>query len=282
MSSKVNTSIVHEKRAQATGAAEEVVEEIGEGIQHQADTLRSQLHSGIEQVNRAIDQNEAAAQVRDRVEMMAAEQGISFRDVKRWAAMIGGGLLAFQGLRKSVGGLSVAGIGAAIVYWGMSGESPLALLNRRRSTTHRDAESRIRNGELNLNGAMTGIPKQVTRSIIVKAGVDDAYSLWSNFENFPQFMQHIKAVYKAGDDLSHWVMEGPLGARLEWDARTTRLDPNKRIGWQSIDGAIKTSGQVTFNSLPNEQTEVTVTMQYVPPAGLAGEVVAELFGNPEG
>ncbi|MEZ4633465.1 MAG: hypothetical protein R2856_00525 [Caldilineaceae bacterium] len=39
---------------------------------------------------------------------------------------------------------------------------------------------------------------------------------------------------------------------------------------------------MTFNSLPNEQTEVTVTMQYVPPAGLAGEVVAELFGNPEG
>lgn len=250
-------------------------------MQAQAERVRGQFQSGIDQVNRAIEQNETTSRIRNRVESMAAEQGISLNDLKRWVAMIGGGMLAFTGLRRSLGSLSLAGIGAAIFYWGMSGESPLNLLKQRQPTTHQDAETRIRNGEFN-SASMSATPKLVTKNIIVKASVDKAYEIWSNFENFPKFMQHIRSVYKTGDDLSHWVMEGPMGTKIEWNARTTRLDPNKRIGWNSIDGDIKTSGQVTFNSLPDQQTEVTVTLQYVPPAGLAGEVVAEIFGNPEG
>ena len=62
------------------------------------------------------------------------------------------------------------------------------------------------------------------------------------------------------------------------------METDKRIAWRSIDtddANVKTSGQVTFNELPNNQTEVTVTMHYVPPAGIVGEVAAELFANPE-
>src|SRR5690349_5943572 len=122
---------------------------------------------------------------------------------------------------------------------------------------------------------------QVTKDIIVKANIDDVYAIWADFEQFPRFMTYIKSITKMGERTSHWVMEGPLGKDLEWDAETTTLEHNKRIAWNSRDGGdIKTSGQVTFNDLGHGQTEVTVTLQYVPPAGKLGEVVAQLFSDP--
>jgi uncharacterized membrane protein len=126
--------------------------------------------------------------------------------------------------------------------------------------------------------------KTVTKSITVNGSVDYIYGLWENFETFPTFMENIEQVTSVGDDLWHWVMEGPLGTRLEWTAETTTREPNKRIAWNSkdMDGDVKTSGQVVFSELPQGQTEVTVTMHYEPnKGGLAGDVVAALFGQPE-
>jgi uncharacterized membrane protein len=124
---------------------------------------------------------------------------------------------------------------------------------------------------------------QTTQSIIVKGDVATIYEIWANFENFPHFMENIKSVTKTGERSSHWVMEGPLGFKVEWDAETTRLDKNDRIAWNSRDnGDITTSGQVTFKQLPQGETEVTVTLQYVPPLGIVGEAVARLFDDPEG
>lgn len=123
---------------------------------------------------------------------------------------------------------------------------------------------------------------QVTKQIIVKADVGQTYNAWATFENFPFFMKNIKAITKTGERTSHWVMQGPLGKDLEWDAETTRLDQNKRIAWNSREGGdIQTSGQVTFVELPQNQTQITVTLQYVPPAGKVGEVVASIFSDPE-
>jgi uncharacterized membrane protein len=125
--------------------------------------------------------------------------------------------------------------------------------------------------------------EQVTRTIIVKAPVDHVYALWANFENFPHFMKYIKAVHKTGNDLSHWVMEGPLGKDIEWDAETTRMEPNTRIAWNSRDnGDITTSGQATFKELAQGESEIAVTLQYVPPAGTLGAVIAKIFSDPAG
>jgi uncharacterized membrane protein len=121
-----------------------------------------------------------------------------------------------------------------------------------------------------------------TRSIVVLANVADVYRIWANFENFPRFMKYIKSVTLTGPRTSHWVMAGPLGVDIEWDAVTTRLDENERVAWNSIKGSdVKTSGQVTFRELGPNETEVAVTLQYDPPAGAAGEAVAELFANPD-
>ncbi|RPI30289.1 MAG: SRPBCC family protein [Chloroflexota bacterium] len=123
----------------------------------------------------------------------------------------------------------------------------------------------------------------ITRSMIVKADVDKIYTYWSNFENFPTFMENIKSVRKTGDRSSHWEMEGPLGTTVKWDAETTVMENNKRIAWSTKDneGDVTTSGQVTFNPLPNNQTEITVMLHYEPNKGLAGDVVEKLFSNPE-
>jgi uncharacterized membrane protein len=124
--------------------------------------------------------------------------------------------------------------------------------------------------------------QRVTKDIIVNGDLSEIFNLWANFENFPHFMKNIKSVTKTGPDTSHWVMKGLLGKMIEWDAKTTTLEQNKRIAWNSQNGGdLTTSGQVTFNALPNNQVEVTVVLQYVPPAGKVGEAIASILDNPE-
>ncbi len=120
------------------------------------------------------------------------------------------------------------------------------------------------------------------KTIIVTAPVSEVYQFWTQFDRFPQFMNNIKSVEKTGDRTSHWVAKGPLGMSVEWDAETTMLEENKRIAWNSRDnGDITTSGQVTFVELDNNQTQVTVTLKYDPPAGVVGDVVAKIFSDPQ-
>jgi uncharacterized membrane protein len=126
------------------------------------------------------------------------------------------------------------------------------------------------------------MPDKFTQGIVVLGSVSDIYSLWADFTNFPRFMHYIKSVTMIDDRTSHWVMKGPLGTDIEWDAVTTRMEPNQRIAWNSKDNsAVTTSGQVTFRPMGTNETEVTVTLQYDPPAGAAGQAMASLFANPE-
>ena len=122
----------------------------------------------------------------------------------------------------------------------------------------------------------------ITKTIIVKADVATAYNLWANFENFPHFMKYIERVTKLGPKTSKWEMSGPLGAKVEWTAETTKLEPNRHIGWNTKDNAsmITTSGEVVFTPLADFQTQVAVTLKYEPPAGALGEAVAKIFSNP--
>jgi len=122
---------------------------------------------------------------------------------------------------------------------------------------------------------------QVNKNIIVKGEAKDLYPIWADFENLPDFMEPIKEVKKTGDRTTHWVVEGPFGQNIEWDAETTTLEKNKRIAWNSIGGDIKTTGQVTFTELPNEQTQVSVTLQYVTDEKVSPVIASNLLDNPE-
>lgn len=120
---------------------------------------------------------------------------------------------------------------------------------------------------------------QITKSIIVNGEVPDLYETWVDFRNHPRFMEHITSVTPDGPDTSHWAMEGPLNTKLKWTTKTTRLEPNKRIAWKTVEGDLKTSTQITFTDLPQGQAEITVTTQTVPPDDLIEKVSAALFEN---
>ncbi len=127
---------------------------------------------------------------------------------------------------------------------------------------------------------MPGEP--IRETIIVRGSLSDVYQMWADFENFPVFMTNIDSVTKTGDGLSHWVMKGPLGARVEWEAETTRMEENRRIAWNSKDNSpVKTSGQVTFKELGPNETQVAVTLQYAAPNGPAGDLLAAVFADPK-
>jgi uncharacterized membrane protein len=104
---------------------------------------------------------------------------------------------------------------------------------------------------------------QMTTSIIVGRNVGDVYRSWSDLGRLPELMPHIRSVETIGEGRSRWVVAAPLGRTVEWEAEITREDANKRVAWRSADdGEVRTSGQVTFNALPDAQTEVTVVFQY--------------------
>ena len=121
----------------------------------------------------------------------------------------------------------------------------------------------------------------VTKSIIVNAPVEQVFSFWRNFENFPRFMENIESIQVTGENMTHWKSRGPLGTSVEWDAKTTSVQENKKIAWQSTEGTIETHGAVTFEEAGPGQTKVTVGLEYQPPAGVLGEAVAKMFSDPE-
>ena len=125
------------------------------------------------------------------------------------------------------------------------------------------------------------MPK-VKKDIQVQAPVGLVYRAWHNFENFPRFMDNIDDVRVVSGGRSHWKAKGPLGSAAEWDAEMTLDEPDRAIGWRSIEGnsSVKTAGRVNFEPL-GDGTRVEVTIEYDAPGGVVGEAVTKLFADPE-
>ena len=124
--------------------------------------------------------------------------------------------------------------------------------------------------------------QQVEGSIEAQAPVQTVYEYWRNLENLPNFMSNIEEVRSTGPDTTHWVVKGPLGTRMEFDARTTQDEPNSAIGWNTVDGNVQTSGQVRFQELGPDRTRIDVTMNYAdPPGGKVGEAASKAVANPK-
>lgn len=120
---------------------------------------------------------------------------------------------------------------------------------------------------------------RVQKSIQINAPVEEVYNLWSNFENFSRFMSNVESVRMIDGERSHWVVKGPAGSKVEFDAITTENIPNELVAWETApESSVKHHGQVRFRR-SGEGTQVNVTMAYTPPAGVAGHAVASLFGK---
>jgi uncharacterized membrane protein len=133
---------------------------------------------------------------------------------------------------------------------------------------------------LTRRAASVGTGVEVVRTMTIDAPVERVYEFWNDFENFPRFMSHVREVRRTGADRTHWVVAGPGGAPIEWDAVLTERVPNERIAWRTVEGAlVEHHGEVRFWPAGAAATRVEVRMTYRPVGGALGHGVASLLGN---
>jgi uncharacterized membrane protein len=106
----------------------------------------------------------------------------------------------------------------------------------------------------------TRTPRSIESSIEVAVPVSTAYNQWTQFEEFPRFMQGVEEVRQLDDTRLYWVASVG-GRRAEWNAKILEQHPDRQISWVSEDGK-KTRGTVTFESLGENLTVVRLSLSY--------------------
>jgi uncharacterized membrane protein len=219
--------------------------------------LTSQPFAEIDQLSKPLDKVRAA-------------MNINVQNPERIGSVVAGGALALFGLyRKSLPGVLLALAGGMLIKRGVSGHCEMyqAL----------GVNSRQLNTEQGVPGNK-GI--KVTKSVTVSRPRDEVYRYWRNLENLSRFMDHVESVREIDDRRSAWVVRGPLGHDVEWTAQIITDRTGELIAWESLPGAeVQNAGSVWFESTPNGDTEVKVSLQYNPPAGAIGAAVAKLLGE---
>jgi uncharacterized membrane protein len=104
--------------------------------------------------------------------------------------------------------------------------------------------------------------ERVEKVIEVDCPVRTVYNQWTQFEEFPRFMDGVKEVRQLDDTHVHWHAE-VWGKDKEWDAEITEQEPDNRISWKSISGA-PNAGTVRFEPLGADRTKVRLAMAYEP------------------
>lgn len=207
--------------------------------------------------------HQGAAKQRDAI---STARGSGPARAARYASLAGGGALALYGLsRRTPLGYGLALAGGGLVYRGatagpnMLGRSPVA------SVPH-------------------GQGIKVVQVMTINKPAGELYRFWRDFENLPRFMKHLQAVRVQDERRSHWVVKGPAGRDVEWDAEIINEEEGRLIGWRSLEGAdIANAGSVRFTPAPaGRGTEVKVTLEYNPPAGALGAAFAKVFGEEPG
>jgi len=102
----------------------------------------------------------------------------------------------------------------------------------------------------------------IEKSIEVNVPVRTAYNQWTQFEEFPQFMEGVKEVTQLDEKRLHWKAE-IAGQEKEWNAEITEQTPDQRIAWTSRSGA-PNGGVVTFHRLSDDKSKVMLQLDYDP------------------
>jgi uncharacterized membrane protein len=109
----------------------------------------------------------------------------------------------------------------------------------------------------------------IEKSIEINVPVRTAYNQWTQFEEFPRFMEGVKSVTQTDDTHLHWVAE-IAGKDEEWDAEVTEQHADERVAWRATSGA-ENAGVVTFHRIDDETTRVTLQLD-AEPEGLVENV----------
>jgi uncharacterized membrane protein len=100
------------------------------------------------------------------------------------------------------------------------------------------------------------------QSVEVDVPVRTAYDQWTQFEEFPQFMEGVESVRQIDDTHLHWTAE-IAGARREWDAEITEQLPDERVAWRSTSGTTH-AGVVTFHRLDEGRSKIMLQLDVEP------------------
>ena len=122
----------------------------------------------------------------------------------------------------------------------------------------------------------------IEQSIEVGVPVRTAYNQWTQFEEFPRFMEGVNEVKQLDDATLHWKAE-IAGQSREWDAKITEQTPDQRIAWTDIGGATN-AGVVTFHKIDDSTTKVMLQIEFEPdgPLEKVGDVLGFVKGRAKG
>lgn len=187
-------------------------------------------------------------------------------DADDWLALGAGALLLLVGASRRSGlGAFMAASSVPLLYRGVTGRWPESLC------VPDDTQAAL--------GGSRGV--HVRESTRLEVPVAEVYRFWRRLENLPRFMARLDRVTEGPDGRSHWVAAGPAGMAVEWDAEIINDVENKVLAWRSLAGSdVASAGSVHFDTVRGgRSTEVRVHLQYAPPGGKAGALVASLFGR---
>jgi uncharacterized membrane protein len=193
---------------------------------------------------------------------------------ERLVSGLAGSILVLQGLgRRDLTGLLIGGIGGALIHRGVTGHCKAYQALGQSTAAPASSASNLT--------VPNGI--HIAESLLVSRSPDDLYAEWSQLENLPRMMTHLKSVTVIDETRSHWVAEAPalVGGQIEWDAEIVRDIPGRQLSWVSLPGSpVENAGRVRFSPAPGDRGSiVSVELDYRPPAGKLGHWVAKLFGT---
>ena len=115
-----------------------------------------------------------------------------------------------------------------------------------------------------------------THSLEVNAPLRAVYNQWTQFEEFPRFMEGVREIRQQGARTLFWKVN--IGGKdKEWEAEILEQVPDTRIVWQSVDGT-ENRGMIQFEPLDSERTRITLTIEYKPEGIL--EMAGDALGIP--
>lgn len=128
----------------------------------------------------------------------------------------------------------------------------------------------------------------VAHYLEIQAPAQRCYDWWRPLTHMPLIFPDVQKVEpRSGEaDMTHWVVTGPAGKNVEWDAKIVDDEPGRKVAWKSVEAGteqsniVSTAGAVRFDD-HGDSTGVEVSLQYEPPGGAVVDAVATLFADPQ-
>ena len=201
---------------------------------------------------------------------------VNVHPIERVASLVGAvGCIAVAAARRGWSSVPVLAIGGALLQRALTGHSPLYAVLRV-STAHgvRAPSASVPHGQ--------GV--KIMHTVSVRQPPERVYKFWRELENLPRFMRHLESVTVLDERRSRWRVQGPADISVAWDAEIINDVPGELIAWRSLEGSeVANAGSVRFErGLNGHATRITVSLEYHPPAGVLGSLVANALGaNPQ-